>query len=214
MSTRFVIVGTDTNVGKTVFAAGLCGLLGATYWKPIQSGLDDPTDSDTVAALAGLAPDRILPEAWRLRTPASPHRAAALDGVRIDPAGLTPPRGIDPLIIESAGGVLVLVDGTTTFADVIARWGIPVILCARTTLGTINHSLLTLEALRARAVQVHGIAFIGDANDNTEESICSAGQVRRLGRLQHLDPLTPATLRAAFAQAFAPAFDRAMVAPA
>ncbi|MEO5586742.1 MAG: dethiobiotin synthase [Novosphingobium sp.] len=194
---RFVVTGTDTGVGKTVVAAALAGHLGVPYWKPVQAGLDDGTDREIVAALSG---QQVLPEAYRLTTPCSPHQAAALDGVAIDPARLLPPAG--PLVIEGAGGVLVPLSETLLYADLFARWSLPVVLVARTALGTINHSLLSLEALRARDVPIAGIAFVGDENAETERVICAVGQVRRLGRLPWLNPLAAASLRTAFAANF------------
>lgn len=199
---RFVITGTNTDIGKTIFAAALTQALDGCYWKPVQAGLDGGTDAQRVAALTGLAPDRILPEVWRLQTPASPHHAADLDGVRIDAEALTPPNCKRPLVIEGAGGALVPLNHDVLFAEVFARWSLPTIVCASTSLGTINHSLLTLEALRSRGVPVLGIAFIGDANDSSEAAIVRFGQVRRLGRLPWLDTLTPDSLRTAFAAGF------------
>jgi len=105
-------------------------------------------------------------------------------------------------VIEGAGGVLVPIGGAILSADLFTRWQLPAILCARTALGTINHSLLSIEALRARGVPLLGIAFIGDANEDSEATIARLGGVRRLGRLPWLDSLTPATLRAAFLQHF------------
>lgn len=204
MTARIVITGTDTDVGKTVFAAGLTKLLGASYWKPVQAGLHGETDSATVRWLGDIPPSRILPEAWRLNTPASPHHAATIDGVAIIPEDLTVPEVDRPLVIEGAGGVLVPLTRTTTFADVFARWKLPVVLCARTRLGTINHTLLSLEALRARNVPVLGVAFIGAAEPETERVICEIGKTKALGRLPLLDPLTPATLQQAFIAAFRP----------
>jgi dethiobiotin synthetase len=235
--TRFVVTGTDTGIGKTIFAAALAGATGAPYWKPIQSGLEDETDSEVVAKFLPVAkpwgggPPRsggggattlpqspsvspadchlpiaaqqggsILPEAYRLKTPASPHIAAEIDGITIDLDRLTPPPG--DLIVEGAGGALVPVTRTTLYADLFARWHIPVIVCARTALGTINHSLLTIEALRARGVPIHGLAFLGDAVEDSEAIISQISGVRRLGRLPILDPLTRETLAAAFATGF------------
>jgi len=200
---RFVVTGTDTGIGKTVFSAALAGALGAHYWKPVQSGLDDGADRDAVARLAGLSDDRLVPEAYRLTEPLSPHRAAELDGIQIDPARLALPDH-DPLVVEGAGGALVPVTRGTLYADVFAWWNLPVIVVARTGLGTINHSLLTVEALRARGVPIHGIAFVGHANEDNEATIAAMGKVRRLGRLPVLDTLTPQTLAAAFASGFAP----------
>jgi dethiobiotin synthetase len=202
MSGRIIVAGTDTGIGKTVFAAGLAGFLGAAYWKPVQSGLDGETDSAAVERLGGLPPIRILPEAYRLRTPASPHHAAELDGVTIDAEGLSPPPGALPLVIEGAGGVMVPLTRGVTFADLLARWRFPVVLCAKTELGTISHTLSALEALNLRAVPVLGVAFIGDARPDTERTIGEMGRVRVLGRLPEIEPLTPDSLRAAFQQAF------------
>ncbi|PAL23635.1 ATP-dependent dethiobiotin synthetase BioD [Sphingopyxis sp. GW247-27LB] len=237
MTRRFVVTGTDTGIGKTVFSAALAGALHIPYWKPIQSGLEEETDSATVARLlparsvgrgtareasgggATTAPDgpsvsppgchlptaapqggSILPEAYRLKTPASPHLAAEIDGVTIDPEKLTPPEG--DLLIEGAGGALVPVTRTLLYADLFARWQIPVIVCARTGLGTINHSLLTIEALTSRGVPIHGLAFLGDRQEDSEAIIADLGGVRRLGRLPIVDPLTPENLAAAFASNF------------
>ncbi|MEJ5978904.1 dethiobiotin synthase [Novosphingobium sp. PS1R-30] len=190
---RYVVTGTDTGVGKTLVAAGLAGHLRARYWKPVQAGLDEESDSEAVHRLTeGRA--EVLPETWRLNTACSPHEAARIDGVRIDPAALVLPEGDGPLIVEGAGGVLVPVNDETLYVDLFAQWGLPVILVARTVLGTINHSLLSLEALRSRGVAVAGIVFSGYENLASEAAIVRFGQVRHLGRLPHLDPVTPASL--------------------
>jgi dethiobiotin synthetase len=203
MSQRIVVTGTDTEIGKTVFAAGLADLLGANYWKPIQSGLEGETDSQIVARLGGLSPERILPERYRLNTPASPHQSAAIDGISIDIAALdVPDTGDKRLVIEGAGGLMVPLDQTTLYIDVFARWRLPVVLCARTALGTINHSLLSIEALRWRDIALLGIAFIGDSNPESERTICDVGRVKRLGRLPLISPLTRGSLREAFAVSF------------
>ena len=205
MIRRIVVSGTDTEIGKTVFAAALADRLGACYWKPIQSGLEGETDSEIVARLGGLSEDRIWPERYRLKTPVSPHQSAAIDGVHIDARELVVPDTSDrPLVIEGAGGLMVPLDPSTRYIDVFARWRIPVVLCARTTLGTINHSLLSVEALRRRDIDVQGIAFIGDSHPESERAICEIGRVQRLGRLPWLSPLTQCTLREAFAASFKP----------
>jgi dethiobiotin synthetase len=205
MNQRIVVAGTDTEIGKTVFSAGLTALLGANYWKPIQAGLEGETDSQLVAKLAGLSADRIVPERYSLKTPASPHQAAAIDGVRIAMDSLDlPDNGGRQLVIEGSGGLLVPLDDTTLYIDVFARWRLPVVLCARTALGTINHSLLSIEALRHRKLDILGIAYIGDDNAESERIICEIGRVKRLGRLPRLSPLTGNTLRAAFEASFNP----------
>ncbi|MDA9448326.1 dethiobiotin synthase [Bradyrhizobium sp. CCBAU 21360] len=203
MTCQIVVTGTDTDVGKTVFSAALTNALGALYWKPVQAGLKSETDSKIVTRLSGLSKDRIVPERWSLGTPASPHRAAEIDNVQIDPEALhVPDTGGRPLVIEAAGGLMVPLNRRTLYIDVIARWGLPIVLCTRTTLGTINHSLLSLEALRRRRIDVLGIAFIGDEQPDSEGIICDIGRARRLGRLPHLSPLTRQTLQAAFARSF------------
>ena len=169
------------------------------YWKPIQAGLLEETDSETVLRLSGLSAERVLPEAYRLKTPASPHLAAEIDGITIDPEALVLPNTDGSLVVEGAGGLLVPLTREVAYIDVFARWRAPVVLCARTTLGTINHSLLSIEALRARGVAILGIAFIGDENAESERIIMEMGHARRLGRLPYLAPLTGDVLRAAFA---------------
>jgi len=202
MSTRIIVTGTDTGVGKTVFSAALARALDGFYWKPIQAGLDEETDSQTVLRLSGLAAERVLPEAYRLRTPASPHLAAEIDGVTIEHQALLVPEKDRPLVVEGAGGLLVPLTRKITYLDLMARWRAPVVLCGRTALGTINHSLLSIEALRARGVAILGIAFIGEENIESERIIADMGRVRRLGRLPHVTPLTGDTLLEAFASCF------------
>lgn len=190
MTSPIVVTGTDTGIGKTVFSAALTLTLQASYWKPVQAGLDEETDSETVARLTGRP---TLPEAWRLRTPASPHLAASLDRVEIGSLELPEVKG--PLVIEGAGGALVPLNGNRLYADQMADWGAPVIVVARTTLGTINHSLLTIEALRARGVPLVGIAFVGDEVADSQDTICRIAELPSLGRLPVMSDLTTQGLR-------------------
>lgn len=194
---RLVVTGTDTGVGKTVLAAAIAATASVPYWKPIQSGTTDGEDAD---AAATLGVRDVHPSAYRLTRPLSPHRAAELDEVTIEPERLAVPEG--PIVIEGAGGVLVPVTRDVLFADLFAQWQLPVVLAARTTLGTINHSLMSIEALRSRCVPILGVAFIGDANEDNEATIASVGRVRRLGRLPWLDPLDADRLDRAFADSF------------
>ncbi|KKC25309.1 dethiobiotin synthase [Sphingomonas sp. SRS2] len=202
MTHAIVVTATDTDAGKTVFAAGLTRAIDGCYWKPVQAGLADGTDSDTVRRLSGVPAGRILPEAYRLETPASPHQAAAIANVVIDPALLDPPACDRRLVIEGAGGLLVPLAGGLLFADIFARWRYETVVVARTTLGTINHSLLTIEALRARDIPILGVAFVGDANEESERTIAGIAGVKRLGRLPWIDPLDAAGLAKAFDEAF------------
>ena len=219
---RFVITGTGTDIGKTVFAAGLAGLIGASYWKPVQTGVASqgcdvrepfmhssctvhanatPLPGSDAAFVHAMTGAPILPEAIILPEPLSPHRAAELAGGTIP--DLTPPAA-DPLVIEGAGGILVPITRELLSADLFARWGIPVILVATTGLGTISHTLTALESLRARGCRVHGVAFVGDDNPDNIATIAALGRVGALGRLPRLDPLTPATLSAAMRTHFDP----------
>ena len=203
MSGRFVVSGTDTGIGKTVFAAALVAALDGAYWKPVQAGLDGETDSEAVRRLSGLPADRVLPEAYRLSLPASPHRAAEAEGAAIDEKALLQvPETTRPLVIEGAGGLLVPLTRRVLFIDVFAAWKLPVILCARTSLGTINHTLLSIEALARRGIPLHGIAFIGAENADSEGIIAELGGARHLGRLPTLATLAPQSLRAAFEAGF------------
>ena len=195
----YIVTGTDTDVGKTIFAAGLAGALGADYWKPVQAGLDGGTDSETVGRLTGDANIRIHPEAYRLATPCSPHEAARIDGVSIDIQKLALPSSTSGLVVEGAGGVLVPYRADLLAADLFAHWGLPTILVARTTLGTISHTLLSIEALRTRGIELAGVAFIGEAEPVAEDAIPEIGRCHHLGRLPRLDPLDAQSLASAFA---------------
>jgi dethiobiotin synthetase len=202
MTTRIVVAGTDTDVGKTVFAAALMRALDGYYWKPVQAGLAGETDAEIVARLSGLDASRVLPEVYRLNTAASPHLAAERDGTEIDAARLKPFALPTPLVIEPAGGLMVPLTRQLLQIDLLAEWKLPVILCSSTRLGTINHTLLSIEALKRRAIPILGVAFIGDENADSERTIAVFGGVRRLGRLPRLDPLDGETLRQAFAANF------------
>ena len=195
---RLVVTGTDTGIGKTVLSGAIAQATSAAYWKPIQAGLDEETDSERVAALGV----RTLPEAYQLTTPCSPHWAAEIDGVTLHDAALELPDGEADLVVEGAGGVLVPIREDLLFADLFARWGLPVVLAARTALGTINHTLLSIEALRSRGVPILGVAFIGEPIENTEATITRIGGVKRLGRLPILPEVTADALREVFAGAF------------
>jgi dethiobiotin synthetase len=199
-----VVTGTDTDVGKTVFAAALVQALGCQYWKPVQAGLPErdefETDSEIVRRLVGMG--TVYPEAYRLALALSPHHAADLEGETIDVDTLELPK--TKTVIEGAGGLMVPLTRTTLYIDVFARWGLPLVLCARTSLGTINHTLLSVEAIRARKIPLLGIAFIGDEvwEGESESIIIEKTGAKRLGRLPHVDPLNRDTLAAAFAANF------------
>lgn len=202
MKSGFIVAGTDTGIGKTVFSAALTGALGCDYWKPIQAGLADETDTQAAQRLSGLRPDHFLASAYVLNTPCSPHLAAEIDGILIERRRLGLPETARPIVIETAGGLLVPVTRNDLQIEVMRDWGLPVILCARTTLGTINHTLLSIEALQQRQLTLHGIAFIGDGHADSERTICEMSGARRLGRLPWLANQDGRSLRAAFLAGF------------
>jgi dethiobiotin synthetase len=202
MNNKCIITGTDTDVGKTVFTAMLTLALGAHYWKPIQAGVSEDIDTRVVQNLTGLPRERFFPENYILTEPLSPHRAAELDNIEIDVANLNPPEFEGPLLIEGAGGLMVPLTRRNLQINLFKRWGLPVILCARTQLGTINHTLLSLEALWARNIPVHGIAFIGPDMPDTVNIIQEQSGVKVLGCLPWLNNLNAQTLLQAFEENF------------
>ena len=159
LPSSFFISDTDTDVGKTVVAAVLMMGLDATYWKPVQSGCIDGSDREWVQRTSGLPSERFAGEVYRLSLPLSPHAAAAHDGVAIDLEAITPP-AVAPgrsLIVEGAGGLLVPLNDDALMIDLVDRLGLPVLLVARSGLGTLNHTLLSLEALVRRRLGVVGV---------------------------------------------------------
>jgi len=198
----FIITGTDTDIGKTVAAAMLTLALDGAYWKPIQSGLEGVVDTKAVQNYTGLPDDRFLPEQYLLSEPLSPHRAAEIDLVKIEPETLIPPCIDRPLIIEGAGGLMVPLTRGELQINTFKRWGLPVILCARTGLGTINHTLLSVEALWAREIPIHGIIFIGDENRDNIKTIAEFSGEKILGRLPMLETLNAASLQKTFDENF------------
>ncbi|UZQ53738.1 dethiobiotin synthase [Trichothermofontia sichuanensis B231] len=199
---RFFVTGTDTNVGKTVISAMLLAGTGGTYWKPIQSGLEGITDTDYVKQVTQLADEHFLPERFRLTQPLSPHLSAALDGITIALSDLQLPSQVAhrPLIVEGAGGVMVPINDRHYIIDLIATWGLPVCLVARSTLGTINHTLLSIAQLRRFEIPILGIIVNGPENIENCRAIAHYGNVKMIGQVPPLATINPATLRQAFSQ--------------
>jgi len=187
-SPPIVVCGTDTDVGKTVVSAWLVQGLNATYWKPVQSGLDGGGDRGQVQQLLGLPPDRLLPEAYAFQQPVSPHWAAELDAHPLEPDRLQLPTTTGPLIIETAGGLMVPLTRTWLQLDQLQRWACPIVLVARSGLGTLNHTLLSLEALRHRGLEVIGVILNGPPHADNPATLEQFGKVSVIG---HLPPLAP-----------------------
>lgn len=175
---KFFITGTDTDVGKTVVSAMLMSGLDATYWKPIQAGLDEETDTKFVQRVSEADASRIISERYRLKTPMSPHGAADIDRVEISLSDFKLPEfNTRHLIVEGAGGLIVPINWKDTVLDLIEQLNIPVILVARSTLGTLNHTLLSLKALRDRNIEVMGVILNGPEHQSNKETIEQFGKV-------------------------------------
>jgi dethiobiotin synthetase len=192
----FFVTGTDTDVGKTVVSAWLVARLGASYWKPVQAGNHPETDSAIVRRLTGASADRILPEAYLLPEPIAPHEAARRAGTTIDMARLVPPACDGPLVVEGAGGLLVPLTDKAYVIDLATELHLPIILVTRSTLGTINHTLLSLEAIRRRGLTLAGVVVNGPETPHNRAAIERYGQVEVIAEIPWLDQLTPATLMA------------------
>lgn len=191
------VTGTGTGIGKTVVSAALAYRWGATYWKPVQTGIDaEPGDSETVSSLSGA---RVHPPRHVFRAPLSPEAAAALEGRSIALTDFDLPGGEGPIVVEGAGGVLVPLNAQCLMVDLMVRLALPVVLVAGTGLGTINHTLLSLAALRARHLAVAGVVLVGPENAGNRDAIAGHGQIRILHHLPVLTPLNGATLQNASA---------------
>lgn len=185
--TGVFVTGTDTGVGKTVVSAWLTRSWDADYWKPVQSGTSDEWDSDAIDLLAPRAVRH--PSTYALAAPLSPHEAARLEGVVIDLERFHLPATRRPLVVEGAGGALVPLNDDALMVDLMVRLGLPVVVVARSSLGTINHTLLTLEALRARRLDVAGVVMNGPRDPANRAAIERFGRVRVLAELPILpDP--------------------------
>lgn len=203
MGMSFIVTGTDTGIGKTVASAMLTLGLGYNYWKPVQSGIEDGgVDTRRVQKMTGLPDGRFMPERYVLSEPLSPHRAAELDGTAIDMDNLDLPESERPLIIEGAGGLMVPLTRNNLLINQFKKWDFPVILCARTGLGTINHTLLSLEALWARKIKVKGLIFIGESNDDNMLTILEFSKTKVLGHIPVLEELNAASLQNCFDKNF------------
>ena len=206
MPQRFFITGTDTGVGKTVASALLCAALDAIYWKPIQTGMREGTDRDTVMRLAGLTRNRTLPEAYRFAPPVSPHLAASRAGVRIMLNKIQAPglAAEENLIAEGAGGVLVPINETEMMCDLMSHLALPVLLVSRTSLGTINHTLLSLAALRSAHLELRGVILVGKRNIENRKAIERYGSAAVVGFIPPLAKLDRTALLGAFRKNFDP----------
>ena len=204
MQRGLFVTGTDTGVGKTVVSAALMIALRPSgpmrYWKPIQTGIEQDDDTATVAWLASCSSAELLTSGVRLRHPVSPHLAARLAGTVIDLPPLedtfNAASNSARLVVEGAGGVLVPVNDLQFMTDLMARLDLPPVVVARSTLGTINHTLLTIEALRHRSLTIAGVVLVGPPNAENHRAIEQYGEVPVLGDMPIFDALTTDMLSA------------------
>jgi len=198
------VTGTDTGIGKTVVSAALMhrfrSVSGLRYWKPVQTGIEQDDDTAVVRTLAACTGDEICGDGIRLERPLSPHASAQLAGIRISVDDIVRRVGdgapATSWIVEGAGGVLVPLNESELMIDLIERLALPAVVVARSGLGTINHTLLTLEALRARRLPIAGVVMSGAPNASNKTAIETYGRVSVIGELPVVDPLTAENLKA------------------
>lgn len=178
------VTGTDTGIGKTLVSAWLTHHWRAEYWKPVQTGAAEDSDSATIAALAPAA--RVHPPAYVFQAPLSPHAAARLENASITLDGLKLPTTEGPLVVEGAGGILVPLNDRALTVDWVEHLGLPVVVVARSGLGTINHTLLTLEALNRRHIPILGVVMNGPPNPGNRAAIEQFGDTRVLAEIPPL----------------------------
>jgi dethiobiotin synthetase len=196
------VTGTDTGVGKTLLSAVLVAALNRKYWKPIQTGAVEGTDRSTVMRWAGITADRAYPETYIFKKPVSPHLAAEEEGTRIDLHRIQRPLSADAIIIEGAGGVLVPLNDDALMLDLMRQLRARLIVASRTALGTINHTLLTVAAIRSANLELHGVVMIGKEDADNRRAVERYGNVPVVGSIPWLETIDRETLLSAFRQRF------------
>lgn len=193
---RFVVTGTDTDVGKTLVSALLMLALDCRYFKPVQSGTEGETDRACVQRLSKLPGERFIPECYVTLTPCSPHLSARIDGIHIDIEEII--KQVEqiqgPLLIEGAGGLFVPLNQGEFILDLIRKLGYQVILVARSGLGTINHTLLSIQALRRAGVELFGVIMNGPKNQENRQAIETFGETAVLAEVPQLENLSSSAL--------------------
>ena len=194
LSKRIIICGTDTDVGKTIVSSFFVQGLQGIYWKPIQSGTEEGTDTKTVCNLLNLEPNRYLNERYKFKAPVSPHWAAEQESGFIEPTNLKLPDLDELIIIETAGGLMVPLNRGWLQIDQLKVWGAPIILVARTGLGTLNHTLLSLEALKHRNLDILGIVLNGPPHNDNPKTLEQFGDTKILASLPIFDEVNAKVL--------------------
>lgn len=180
---KIFITGIGTDVGKTIVSAVLVEALKADYWKPIQSGTNISTDTNTVKQLISNSKSKFYPEAYSLKEPLSPHAAAALENIEIKLDNIDLPKTTNTLIIEGAGGIMVPLTNKFFMLDLIKKFDVEVLLVIQNYLGSINHSLLSIEVLKHHQIKILGIVFNGDSQPSSENIILEYSKIKLLGRI-------------------------------
>lgn len=197
------ISGTDTDIGKTVISSMLVAGLNAGYWKPVQAGRDPITDREFVQKVTGLPENHFYKEAYDLSEPMSPHAAAKIDGVQIRLDAFNIPKySQHNLIVEGAGGLIVPLNDREYVIDLMARLNLPTLLVAKSGLGTLNHTLLSLEALRSRGIEILGVVMVGDEHSSNFEAIQHYGEISRLIHVPLLKEINKQNLINQFKKSF------------
>lgn len=192
---QFIIAGIGTEIGKTVVSAILVEALQADYWKPVQSGALDDSDTETVRSLISNSVSQFHPEAYRLSEPLSPHAAAEIDNVRIDLSTIVLPQTSNALVVELAGGLMVPLNDRELNLDLVQQLGLPILLVSRNYLGSINHTLLSVDACRNRNIPILGIIFNGPTVTSSESFILTYTNIPCLGRIGQETQLTRDVIR-------------------
>ncbi|MBK7871370.1 MAG: dethiobiotin synthase [Saprospiraceae bacterium] len=210
MNKSIFVTGIGTEVGKTVISAILVEALQADYWKPIQAGDLDNSDAMKIQRWISNSRTRIHPEAYRLHTPMSPHTAAEIDGIRIELPNIKLPNSQNFIIVEGAGGLFVPLNNKDDIIDLIQYLQMPVILVSKHYLGSINHTLLSIEALLHRNIPVAGLIFNGDENPSSESIIQQRSGVPILGRVGDLGEMNKDKVRE-WAERLKPAVEKLLL---
>ena len=191
---KLIICGTDTDIGKTLISSFFVRGLSSFYWKPIQSGIESSTDSQTVEKLAKVSKEKIISEAYIFTKPVSPHWAAEIDKKKINLNNLDIPKINGSLIIETAGGLMVPITRNFLQIDQIKKWNIPVILVCKSSLGTLNHSLLSIEALKKRNINILGLVINGEKHLDNPKTLFEFSGLPIIAEFPYLENIETNTL--------------------
>ena len=191
---KFVVCGTDTDIGKTLISSFLVRGLNSCYWKPIQSGMGNETDSEFVKRVSGVSNEKILKESYIFSNPVSPHWAAEIDKVKIKKSLLNLPEIDQNLVVETAGGLMVPITRDFLQIDQIKIWKLPVIIVCRSSLGTLNHTLLSIEALRTRKIKILGLIINGEKHFDNPRTLKTFSDLPIIAEFPFIEDLNCNTL--------------------